>query len=155
MDIVEFDPTDPLLSKARNRLMHLVNRRTPTGCWLVKPTGASRAYGRLMVNRDYDLAHRWSYRIYFGPIPAGHRVFRTCRTDNCVAPEHLYARKAEPRTRVAFDRRRTNRPRAKLTWESVALIRASTNTDTALAEEYGVHRVTIRDVRSFKSWVTR
>jgi hypothetical protein len=47
---------------------------------------------------------------------------------------------------------RANRARAKLTWEQVAEIRASTRSERQLALLYRVHRSTIGRVRRGKYW---
>ena len=35
------------------------------------------------------LAHRWAYKHFVGPIPAGMQIDHLCRVRHCVNPEHL------------------------------------------------------------------
>lgn len=57
-------------------------------CWLW--TGATNGgYGQLKVNRTIALAHRISYELHVGPIPAGLVIDHLCRVTSCVNPAHL------------------------------------------------------------------
>ena len=61
-----------------------------TGCWLWVGTlnkggyGWVRAFGRRM-----NLAHRVTYTIHRGAIPAGLMLDHLCRVRSCVNPDHL------------------------------------------------------------------
>lgn len=63
------------------------------GCWVwtspVMPTG----YGQFYVNGRHTTAHRYSWQLHRGPIPAGLHVCHNCPGgDNprCVNPAHLF-----------------------------------------------------------------
>ncbi|HEY1309296.1 MAG TPA: HNH endonuclease signature motif containing protein [Vicinamibacterales bacterium] len=70
-----------------------VDRREPEECWLrsgaahgqmgyaaFKPTGWRVPMG----------AHRYSWLLHFGEIPAGSYVLHICHNPRCVNPGHLY-----------------------------------------------------------------
>lgn len=62
-----------------------------TGCWnwmhAIDPTG----YGRVKRSRRADMAHRVSYEMFVGAIPAGLHLDHLCRNRRCVNPHHLEA----------------------------------------------------------------
>ncbi|GAA2322140.1 hypothetical protein GCM10010149_89100 [Nonomuraea roseoviolacea subsp. roseoviolacea] len=142
---------DDHLVRAHKKLLAQVVKVSDTGCCLVKPTGASGAPARFMVEGDHDLSRRWAWRIYCGPIPAGHRIYTTCGESECVAPAHLMAYRHEPPPRAP---RRVVRPRAKLTWSIVQEMRALNEPSVSeLAYLHDVHPSTIRAILSGKTWV--
>lgn len=75
-------------------------------CWLWRGKPDKRGYGRIADDTGwYDMAHRWSYKHFVGPIPTVLVIDHKCFNPPCVNPEHL-----EPVTyRVnTIDRGRTN-----------------------------------------------
>jgi hypothetical protein len=60
-------------------------------CWLWTGGTTGLGYGSIW---DYDerrlvMAHRVSYEMHVGPIPAGLHLDHLCRNPRCVRPEHL------------------------------------------------------------------
>jgi hypothetical protein len=62
-------------------------------CWLWTASLDTAGYGLFRVNRKLWKAHRFSYELHIGPIPAGlvldHVKARGCTHTNCVNPAHL------------------------------------------------------------------
>lgn len=130
-----------------------------TGCWLWLRGKHTFGYGLIGAYKDggartSEGAHRASYRIFKGEIPAGMNVCHRCDTPACINPEHLFlgtamdnvrdciakGRKAsvpgrEPAlddaTRRVIRRRYANRPRRNGNTERGHGI-------AVLAKEYGV-----------------
>lgn len=63
---------------------------SPSGC-LIWTGGRCGNYGSFSYRRKFVLAHRASYTILKGSIPAGFQIDHLCRTTLCVNPEHLEA----------------------------------------------------------------
>lgn len=59
-----------------------------TNCWLWTGTIRSGGYGRWPGEKG-SLAHRVSYELHRGPIPAGMQIDHLCRIRHCVNPDHL------------------------------------------------------------------
>lgn len=62
---------------------------TPGACWMWRGSLASSGYGRLLTKTRYALAHRYSYELHNGPVPAELVIDHTCRNRGCVNPAHL------------------------------------------------------------------
>lgn len=85
-----------------------------SGCWLwlssiVTPTKGYGSYG-LIGNPDWRsknrqlYAHRVSYELHVGEIPAGHDIDHNCRNTLCVNPDHLQPRSKKDHRQVSWDR---------------------------------------------------
>jgi HNH endonuclease len=139
-------------------------RRTPDGCWIwAGPTG-SRGYGRIIFRGNVKIgksmrisAHRFSYEHFKGPI-GDLWVLHRCDVRLCVNPNHLFLGTCLENIQD-MDAKGRRRPspgerngRARLTTEQVAAIRKDTRVQRLIAQEYGVSRSTIRDIRGGRSW---
>lgn len=87
------------LSDLRRRLAKGHEVDEVTGCW-VWQRATSVGYGRIKYDGRLGLAHRASYEVHVGPIPAGLQIDHLCRNRACINPEHL-----EPVTRSENMRR--------------------------------------------------
>lgn len=63
------------------------------GCWMWIGGKQNSGYGVFNVpdalGGGVQLAHRFSYELYVGPIPDGLEIDHLCRTRLCVNPAHL------------------------------------------------------------------
>lgn len=60
-------------------------------CWLWTGSHQGDGYGRFYAQRKMQSAHRYSYELHVGPIPAGLQIDHLCRVPGCVNPAHLEA----------------------------------------------------------------
>lgn len=58
-------------------------------CWLWKGYKDAKGYGQVRVGERAMWAHRVSYELFRGPIPAGRTVHHECNNPSCINPAHL------------------------------------------------------------------
>jgi hypothetical protein len=68
----------------------------PGGCWMWLGARSKAGYGRFAIGNKsagvpgiYTSAHRITYQVLRGPIPAGLTIDHLCRVTSCVKPDHL------------------------------------------------------------------
>lgn len=135
------------------------------GCWEWLASRQPTGYGQFRAKGTMDLAHRISYRIFRGPIPAGMFVCHTCDNRGCVRPSHLFLGTQSDNMQDAKGKGRTNKnprfwgdnhPRATLTNEQVREIRLLISRGdepmTNIARRYGTTPAVIYNIKSGASW---
>ena len=129
-----------------------------SGCWLWTGPDAGYGYGRVGADGGAMRAHRASWLLYRGDIPAGKIVCHKCDVRCCVNPDHLFLGSHDDNMRDMVRKGRTHKwagiekRQSKLTPEAVLAIRASGQTHRELAEQYGVNSSAISLAKSGKRW---
>lgn len=140
-----------------------------SGCWEWSLRIGTTGYGLIRVNGHVERAHRLSYELFAGAIPAGLWVLHKCDNRCCVNPSHLFLGDASENNLDARNKGRAippplnplsfpceMNPRAKLTEAEVREILAlkSTKTQKEIAGQYGVSTQTIGSIQRRERWKT-
>jgi hypothetical protein len=141
------------LALTKERLLAKTVQQGECLLWTGHTTG--NGYGGIKHRGRTLRAHRVSYELHTGPIPAGMEVLHRCDVPACVNPEHLFLgthadnmKDKSAKGRVARNFGEAN-GRAKLTDEQVRIInerfvpRDRRNGARALAREFGVSHFSI------------
>lgn len=131
-----------------------------SGCWLW--TGVLHSvtgYGTIGVRKLGKLrhygAHRASWMVRHGEIPAGMVICHKCDVRACVNPDHLFLGTQKDNLRDMYAKGRlynrgSSNGSAKLSDEQVLAIRRDTRTCDEVSAEYGIGRSTVSRVRQRK-----
>ena len=128
------------------------------GCWLWLAGVDKDGYGKVKVDRRHIRAHRWSWELHNGPIPAGLHVCHRCDVPGCVNPSHLFLG-----TNVENDQDKRRKGRQyvlplhrepKITEEAVREIRRLRGkvTIVGLGKRFGLHHSQISRIQRGKYW---
>lgn len=125
-------------------------------CWQWRGAFWRRTgYGMFTYQCKTESAHRASYLLHVGKIPAGMFVLHRCDNRLCVNPEHLWLGTQQDNMRDRSEKGRRAQGvangQSKLDEAAVREIRSSKKTKE-LADKYGVHRTLIQQIRRGKGW---
>lgn len=129
-------------------------------CWLWT-AGKICGYGQYTLpGRISSRAHRVSWAISNGEIPAGMLVCHKCDVKNCVRPDHLFLGTDKDNAADCVAKGRNTKGqmvgRSRLNKEKVLAIRGKYKprvySQRRLAKEYGVSRSTIQTIIERRFW---
>lgn len=130
-------------------------------CWLWNAS-KREGYGRFRVNGKHVTAHRFSWELFYGPIPEGKSVLHKCDNPECPNPEHLFlgTHRDNMDDMLAKDRQRsslgTDNTHVKITVNQVHEIRAiyalGGITQRALAKAFGVRKAAVWKIVNQRTW---
>lgn len=146
---------------AAERLEAYTSPEPMSGCWLWTGAMNDSGYGSIGVRRDglwvSSKAHRETWELHHGPIPAGVYVCHRCDNRACVNPQHLFLGTHADNMADMAKKGRASRHKgnAKLTWADVAEIRAARargETYRAIGNRLGVTRHAVARVVCRRTW---
>tara|TARA_R110000796_G_scaffold49573_1_gene118203 strand:- start:231 stop:683 length:453 start_codon:yes stop_codon:yes gene_type:complete len=128
-------------------------------CWIWTGAKQHSGYGRFRFNGGLDGAHRVSYILSYGPIPADKMVCHSCDNPSCVNPAHLWAGTGKDNMQDAVQKGRAARGEtqgsSKLTAANVLSIREIANggtTQVKIAEQFNISSAHVSDIVLRKRW---
>ena len=147
----------PRNSSLEVRIAHYSSPQA-NGCVLWTGPLHSWGYGTLEYKGKGYQAHRVSWALRNGPIPAGLFVCHKCDVPACVNPDHLFLgthddnmadKKAKGR---AWSHKGEANKRAKLTAAAVLAIRADGRVAREVAADYGISRTLVWGIKHRQTW---
>lgn len=129
-----------------------------SGCWIWTGPINDKGYGRFMADGVTRYAHRLSYEVHLGGIPAGLDVLHMCDTPLCINPAHLFlgtqADNNADRDRKGrqVSLRGSMNPRARIDESMVRVIIASDKSSLSLSKVINLDASAIRKIRRRESW---
>lgn len=130
-------------------------------CWVWTAYIAPHGYGALQISKSIGprSAHRVSWEVNRGPIPAGVYVLHKCDNRKCVNPAHLFLGTQAENMRDMVSKGRSLRGekcgRRKLNAVQVDEIRLHTLLKVPqkdIAAKYGITRENVRLITNGKYW---
>lgn len=126
-------------------------------CWEVTSHALNRdGYAHITRNGVSQSTHRFIWEQCFGEIPEGMVVMHKCDNKKCINPEHLKLGTQQENMKDMVEKDRSMKGEknysSKLTDEQIRAIRADNRTLKEIAEEYGVGKGTIGDIKNRKCW---
>ncbi|TAM15933.1 MAG: HNH endonuclease [Pandoraea sp.] len=148
---------------ARERFLSSI--KTVGECWVWTGSTNETGYGFLSIGSKSDksrrnvLAHRFSFEMHKGEIPAGLNICHVCDNRACVNPNHLFAGTQADNVAdmVSKDRHQkgSRNGRAKINEAVASQIFdevKSGKTHTVVAQKFGVTRSLVSLIASGKRW---
>lgn len=134
--------------------------RSQTDECIIWPFSKKNGYGEVFIDGKKHYTHRYVLTATFGAAPspnmdAAHAPV-ICHNKACINPRHLRwatrLENAEDRALDGTEIKGELRHSAKLRASDVLAIKKDGRDARTLAAEYGVHRVTIYDIKTGRTW---
>lgn len=136
-----------------DRFLKKIDKTDPSGCWLWRcATNGKAGYGLFYPTLKQKVyAHRFSFLIHNGQIPASMLVCHRCDVPLCVNPAHLFLGTPGDNIRDAYQKgRRRQRRLWKLTDGLVGQIREALGSYREIAARFGVHKSTVGKIKNHR-----
>lgn len=158
---------------AGKRFWEKVNVKGVDDCWEWNASRVEQGYGRFMHNGKTVRAHRLSWIIENGEIPAGMQVCHKCDNPPCVNPNHLFVGTPKDNAQDKVKKGRSSagaknpmygskrfgehNPNVKISRAIADQIRTEYSsglvTQAALATRFGISQVAVSQIILNKRWI--
>ncbi len=149
-----------------NRFEAKIEMIPECGCWIWMGAERSCGYGQIKINNKRYCAHRVSFEIYKGTIPAGLLICHRCDTPSCVNPNHLFLGTYKDNIQDAIHKKRWHHPghghgcnqkgecnfNVRLTVKDIEKIRNDNRSFVVIANEYGISAVHASRIKRRLRW---
>lgn len=137
-----------------------------SGCWIWSASTKRNGYGQIGIGgkrAGMREAHRVSWMLHRGEIPAGAFVLHRCDVKTCVNPDHLFlgTQLDNIRDMDAKGRRRVvahsgeRHYAAKLTADQISAICSDGRSQVAIARDYGISQSQVSRIKLGRTWRQR
>lgn len=146
------------MSDAMARFSAKYQAVTECGCWLWTGSSNPLGYGTFKLDGKAQMAHRASWMLHNGPIPAGLCVCHKCDTPACVNPDHLFLGTNADNVADMVRKGRQSTARgeasglAKITEREAVEIFQAAGLQRDIAARYGVHQVQVSAIKCRLTW---
>lgn len=120
-----------------------------SGCWLWTDCLHHNGYGQISLGRGKPSgrAHRISWELNKGPVPAGALVLHKCDVRSCVNPDHLFLGTPAENMNDMIAKGRAKHPR-KFSSSQIDQIRNSQAPQKDIAALFGISQAYVSQIRS-------
>ena len=134
------------------------------GCmiWIGSTTGGGYGNVKSHSRRALVYAHRLSWEVFNKKqVPTGMHVLHHCDTPSCINPRHLFFGTHKDNMQDSIKKHRNSPPpklhgeacgRAKLSEKEALNIKMDNRSCKIIAEDYGIHRVTVWRIKARRTW---
>ena len=138
-----------------------VNKKGTDDCWEWSGSCSCWGYGILIIKTRPMRAHRVSWEIHNGPIPADLCVLHKCDNRKCVNPNHLWLGTNEENTQDRHKKHRDYSPKGelnvfcKLTEQQVVQIKKLLDNgvpNVQIASKFNISQQNICNIKKGRSW---
>jgi hypothetical protein len=135
-----------------------------SGCWEWAGSISNKGYGQFRPTQaKLVTAHRFSFELAHGPIPADRIICHTCDNRRCVNPKHLFLGTYKDNTQDMKQKGRESNPpirfgnkdNARLTPAAIVQIRqrySSGESQPKIALAFGVSKACIGKIVRYETW---
>lgn len=148
----------------RDRFIKFVSVDEKTGCWNWIGAKKNRNYGGFCYNGKFEKAHRVSWILYKGEIPAKMCVCHHCDNESCVNSDHLFLGTHTDNMQDKAKKGRSNPCRGdKASWKKLnsddviqirSLYKTGNYTQRGLAKMYQVSQSAILFLLQGRNWAS-
>jgi hypothetical protein len=129
-------------------------------CWEWEGSKIPKGYGRFCYQGKQWYTHILSYELHYGPYDKTKCICHTCDNPSCVNPSHLFLGTYSDNMQDCISKARHKHGKfpgelnksVKLTEEQVLTIRATPGPNRLIAQQYGVSKYCIDEIKTRKTW---